>query len=591
MAKKDNEMVTGIEPVSLHKKFVQPVSINKEFTSFVAFKHVRLKKIVIKGGKETPVDDLLRAPLMIVWDGKTIDWFLCQEGQTFDYNKKSYIIDRSIDDNPMLPDEQFIGKLMNPPGKGMIERFKAKDLFDEIHSYLERYFYLEKPYLYKIITLFIVNCWVFDAHESTPYLFIRSPVRGCGKSHLGESITQMCNGQMNINFKAHHLFRIVHGTKTIPAFDEIKKWGDKDYKMSEDTKDIISLVNVGFQKGGSKVPRLIEKKGGARGEMQTVLYESFSPKIMITTTGYLPQDMASRCIELIIQKAPPKGIDYGDRWYEPARKKKLKKIRELGLLFRLKYGKEISDISENTKWRQELDTAKVFRGLRNRELEIFRPLVILTLKYKPKWKEQVNIYVRKYIEMRDKLEPGPVNSLLWAMRSFYNEVVHSNFKTMNYEEWGDISLEEDEIHGTILHISPKAIADRAKEQTALDVFGKNAPSQVGKLLNELGFVSGKDRTKKGYVRTVKVKQLADMCERYLGMSLNDDNVDNSLDLVQRLGLIREILMDNKGGLILDDLQMELNNRMTEAEMNAGLKHFIEKGKVAQLGMLFQWQVD
>ena len=591
MAKKDNEMIVNIKPISLKKKFVQPVAINPEFTSYVCFKHVELEKIVGRGGKEKQVKEVERVPLMITWDGKDLNWFVCQRGQDVKLKDKFYIIDRDIDDNPMLPDEEFIGRLLSPQGKRLIKQFKSEDFIKEIQSYIERYFYLEKPYLYKILTLFVVNCWVFDAHESTPYLFIRSPVKGCGKTHLGESITQMCNGQMNTNFKAHHLFRIVHGTKTIPAFDEIKKWTEKGYKMSDDTKDIISLVNVGFQRGGSKVPRLIEAKGGSRGEMKTILYESFSPKIMITTTGNLPADTASRCLELIIQRAPPKGIDYGDRWYEPARKKHLKRIREMGVLFRLKYGKEISDISENTKWRQELDTSKVFKGLRNRELEIFRPLVILTLKYMPDWKEMINIYVRKYNEMRNTLEPSTTNHVLWAMRSLYNECVNGGFNAVHYEEWGDITLEEDEIQGMVLHVPPKAIAGRIQEQTSLELFGKDnkyAASKIGKILNDLGFVSGKDRNKRGIIRIVKVKDLANRCMTYLGMPLNDRNEDNSLDQAQRVELIRQLLMDNKDGLTYDELLTEINSRMEEDQMRAALKHLRGVGHVVPLGKVLQW---
>jgi len=592
MAKKDNELITDIEPISLRKKFIQPVAINQRFTSFVAFKHVKLHKVVGAGSKAKEVQEIERTPLMFTWDGKKINWFVCQNGQEVELDKRHYIIDRDIDDNPMLPSEEFIGRMMSNEGMALMKKFKADDFFEEIHSYLERYFHLEKAYLYKILTLFIVNCWVFDAHESTPYLFIRSPVRGCGKSHLGESISWMCNGQMNTNFKAHHLFRIVHGTKTIGVFDEIKKWTEKGYKTSDDTKDILSLVNVGFQRGGSKVPRLVEVKGGARGEMKTILYDSFSPKVMITTTGQLPADTASRCIEIIIQRAPPKGIDYGDRWYEPERKQRLKKIREMGFLFRLKYGKEVSDISENVNWRDELDIAQVFKGLRNRELEIFRPLVILTLKYKTKWKEMVNTYVRKYNEMRSKLEPTPVNNVLWAMRSLYNDVVNSAFECIQDEEYGEISIEMDEIHGAVFLVPPMGIAIRVQQQTALELFGKDnkyAASKIGKILNDLGFISGKKRTSRGMVRIVKVKQLEDMVERYLGMKLIDaDEDDGDLDNAQRVELVRDTLKDADDGLTWDEFLIEIDSRMTEDQLKATLKHLKDMGGIEQRGKAFYW---
>lgn len=588
--KKGSELIKGIKPVSLKKKFVQPVDITDDFTSFVCFKHVELDKIEGAGTKERSVKEIERAPLMLLTNGKKFEWFYCKENQVFDFDDESYIIDRNIDDKPTLPHEKFIGGLMvGEHGQRIIKSFDAKELFDEVLAYLERYFYLEKPYLYKIITLFVINCWVFDAHESTPYLFIRSPVMGCGKTHLGESICWMCNGRMfSPNAKAHHVFRAVHSTKTILAFDEIKKWTDRAYKMSDEVKDIISLVNAGFQKGGSKVDRIMN---AGTTEEKVVLYDSYAPKIMITTTGSLPGDTASRCIELIIQRAPPKGIDYGERWYEPERKARLKKIREMGFLFRMKYGREIFDISRNPHWRDELDIAKTFDGIRNRELEIFRPLVILTLKFKPEWKELVDIYVRKYIEMRNKLQPTPINNILWAMRSLYNEVVNSNWDAIQDDEYGEVSIEQDEIHGAVFLVPVKAIEVTVEKQTSLNLFGKHASSAIGKYLNELGFITGKKRTRMGVVRIVKVSQLEDMIERYLGMGLVDDEGEGVLDQAQRVDLIREIMTEKKyakEGILYDELLEEIDSRMTEEQMRSALKHLRGIGHIAQIGKAYQW---
>lgn len=588
MAKKGYDFVVGLEPTNLRKKYVQPVDINENFTSFICFKHMKVSRAV-KVNKPS-VKDVERVPLILIWNGTKFSWNLCHDGKNFQLDKEKYVIDRNIDNNPMLPDERFIGEMMTHNGeqlKRSLNKFKVEDFFNEIHSYFERYFYLEKPYLYDILTLFVVNCWVFDAHEATPYLFIRSPIMGCGKSHLGESIAWMCNGRMfSPSAKAHHIFRAVHTTKTVLVFDEIKKWTDNVFKMSDDVKDIISLVNAGFQKGGSKVDRIMN--AGTKEEC-VVLFDSYSPKVMITTTGKLPADTASRCVELIIQRAPPKGIDYGDRWYEPARKKHLKRIREMGMLFRFKHGKEILDISENVKWRQELDIAKVFKGLRNRELEIFRPLVILTLKYIPEWKDMVNVYIRKYTEMKNKLEPTPVHNILWAMRSFYNEVVDAKWCDVFYDEWGTISIKEDAINGALLHIPLKAIAGRIEEQTSLKLFGdKGVESKIGKILKDLGFTFGKDRTSQGTVHIVKVKQLEDMVERYLAMSLSGKGTDYTLDHAQRLDLIREILLDNPEGLTSDEILTEIDSKMTEEQMWSVLKHLKGIGRIIQKGKVFKW---
>ena len=588
MAKKNQEFIVSMEPTNIRKNYVQPVDINENFVSTICYKTMMVEKVT-KSGK-TAVKDTERVPLMLVWDGKNFTWNLARQGRDFQIGKETYIVDRNIDNNPMLPDEKFVGGLMEGKGsnaKMLIKNFEASDFFKEIQSYFERYFYLEKPYLYKLLTLFVVNAWVFDAHEATPYLFIRSPVRGCGKSHLGESIAWMCHGRMfSPSAKAHHIFRAVHFTKTVLVFDEIKKWTENLTKASDEVKDIISLVNSGFQKGGSKVDRLMN--AGTTDET-TVLFDSYSPKVMITTTGRLPVDTTSRCIELIIQRAPPRGIDFGDRWYEPARKLQLKKIREMGVLFRLKYGNAIREASENVNWRQEMDITNSFKELRNRELEIFRPLVILTLKYMPEWKEMVSIYITKFNEMRVTIEVTPSNSILWALRSFYSEVQNSGFKAVHYDEWGTISIEEDAVHGTVLLISPKAIAGRVEEQTSFNMFGRNPASQIGKELNTLGFTTGNVRRSKGKIRTIKVTQLAESIERYLGLQLNDKNKDKSLDQSQRIELIRQILVDNsKSGLTYNELITEINGKMGEEQMRAVTKHLRSMGMVEQKGKVLYW---
>ena len=135
-------------------------------------------------------------------------------------------------------------------------------------------------------------------------------------------------------------------------------------------------------------------------------------------------------------------------------------------------------------------------------------------------------------------------------------------------------------------LPPKAIAGRIKQQTHLELFGKNPPSQVGKEMDTLGFTSGKTRTKYGIVRIVKVSQLAEMVDRYLLIPLNDKHMDNSLDQNQTIELIiplHMLLWEVDSELAL---QESLDNRketpqferrliqaerdLTQAKRNAGL---------------------
>jgi len=586
MARSDNEVIVGIEPVTMIKNFVQPVTIEKDFVSYVAFKHVRVEKIVKKGKKEVSEKVMDRYPLMLIYNGKDLKYTVCERKQDIEINGKHYLIDRDIDDSPTLPDEAFVNQLLDSKTfKNLMLTFEAKKLFDEVLNYFEYYFHMERPYLYKIVSLFAINQWVFDAHESTPYLFIRSPVKGCAKTNLGMSISQMANGELMANMKAHHVFRAVHTTKKVIAFDEIKKWSEAGYKSSDDTKDTLSLVNVGFQKGGSKVPRL--QDAGKKGE-RTVLYDSFSPKIMITTSGTLPDDTASRCIKIIMQKAPPASADYGERWYNPDRIKHLKRIREMGLLFRLKYGMDIYEMSRNQHWREELDMTGVLKGVKNRDLQIFRPLVMLCLMYKPEWKDEIGRYIHKFIENESKNEYlGPINNVLHALRDIFTDVTTSSYHSYE-DENGSVSIEDDPIQGHIMTVPVKAIVSKIEQQTDLDVLGKRPGVKVGYLLQELGFTSGKKRTRDGIVRVIKVKELADRCERYIGMGLGKEHDDRELSQAERIDLVRETLLTHSEGLTFDEIHAEVLGRIEEKSLKSILKQQCMMGYVEQRGKKFVW---
>jgi len=591
MAKRDNEIISKITPVSITKNFIQPTMITDEYVTFPCFKFVEVETTVISGkDKKDKKTDLDRYPLMLAWDGENLTWAIAQKGQEIVIGKEHHIIDRFIDDNPSLPSDKFVTKLMNNfIRKKMMDEFTPQEFFKEIHDYFERYFYLEKSYLRKILTLFVVNVWVFDAHDSTPYVFVRSPMRGCGKSNLGTSIADMCNGFMIVNPNAVHIFRMSHGTKTTLVFDEIKRLTASKMKLSQDDLDILSLINSGFQKYGPKVPRATEVTIGGVKTYRIDLYSGYTPKVLITTDGILPSDTMSRCIDIRMQMAP-QNTDYDERWNEPERLERLQKIREMGLLFRFKYGSEIFKISKNPEWIRELDTSKLFKNIKNRDLEIFRPLIILTLKYMPLWKEGVEKYVRKNIEMKKDFEPTDVHVILLTIKDIYNDLVGCTYQVIESPEFGSVSIEDSE-HGAVMLVPPKYIAERAEQRTEYPMFGKRPESVIGKKLNELGFITPDNKKKRnnlGRIRVIKISQLEEVLDRYLGVGLRESIGEQSLSQVEKIGLVRDILLENPKGLTPDELFSEIDSRMTEEEMMMVLRHLREIGSVMQRGKVLQW---
>ena len=268
----------------------------------------------------------------------------------------------------------------------------------------------QMPVWGKIIALFSINQSVFDAYDSTPFLFIRSPLESCGKSNLGKSIQQMWNGILSTNIDAHHVFRLVHGCSPTFIIDENQDL-DQRRKKDDRIKNLMSVINSGYQRGVGVIR--FRERSGQFGNMIAETFDTYGPKVIIATKGRIPRDTQSRCVEIMMQRAP-RGSEYPDyaaRWDEanprtevPYRIEKLEKIREMMAIFRLKYGAEIKKISGKSRWRDELDHTGAFASLRNRDLEIFKPLIILCLKYKPEWTDLVAKYIREFVEMRAKTE-------------------------------------------------------------------------------------------------------------------------------------------------------------------------------------------
>lgn len=578
-------LVLSVKSIKATKKILHPITIAEDFVTFVCFKNVQVEKLN-PAGKTVKEDG--RYPILLIWDGEKLTYTVCQKGQDLTINGKKYVIDRDVDDNMMLPSEEFVEKLMDEVMlKKMMKDFNPQDYFEEILKYLQTYFWLEKRYLYIMVALFSSNLAVFDAHISTPYLYIQSPVPECGKSHLGESISNMWNSEMSMNWTAPNVYRAIHSTKMPIIFDEIKGWSVHEVKLDQDIRDILSIVNAGYQ-ANAKVGRL-EKD--SEGNMRRILYNAYSTKVFISTYDSLPKDTESRCLMLSIQNAPrdKDSPDYAKLWKSPQRIATLEKIRELGLLFRLKYGMEIYKLSRNSNWLQELDISDAFKDVRNRYADIFDPLIILALKYMPTWKEELLGYIKRFIEMREKQKTTtPSHSLLYAMKTLYQDVEKTLDKRLDYE-WGVVELEVDKLHGAVLYLPVKAIEQRVALHTDLNLFGEKYQSIViGKLLSKLGFVSGKTRRKAGIVHIIKVSQLKEMCSRYLGGGLGTAEDDRKLSQGEKIDIVREILLAHKDGIDYDKLKEKCTHRLDDDELTTILKHFRTDGWIVQRGKGFTW---
>jgi hypothetical protein len=58
------------------------------------------------------------------------------------------------------------------------------NVVDRVSSFVKRFVFLKDPSLYRLLALWIIHTYLVDEFDYTPYLFVHSPERGCGKTCL-----------------------------------------------------------------------------------------------------------------------------------------------------------------------------------------------------------------------------------------------------------------------------------------------------------------------------------------------------------------------------------------------------------------------
>jgi len=240
---------------------------------------------------------------------------------------------------------------------------------------------------------------------------------------------------------------------------------------------------------------------------------------------------------------------------------------------------EIKQWAENGNWKAELDLASVFEKLANRHLELFKPLAVLTLKYKPEWSEVTAKYVREFIEMRSKVSHSKEMTVLWALRRLY-ELAENHEGKFDFAGEGCVSTDETKEEGQLLWVSAKTIGIAIQEYGigTLEEFGKYPESTIGRILSEFGFV-GTMRVSGGNMRKVKISTLSERCLTYLGTKLMDNY---ELSHQERQELIARTLREH-GNMTLEQLFDSLNGMIEQDRILAIIKQMRTNGIIMSSG--------
>ena len=190
-----------------------------------------------------------------------------QDGQEiFPLDAKSDVVSKSI---VLLPSEP-------------LEYGTEETLIAEIKNFIHHYLDIS-PMFEQIASYYAIFSWVYDRFSEVPYLRAIGDF-GSGKSRFLQVIGSICYRPIFTGgaTTTAPIFRILDEIRGTLILDEA------DLRFSDMTQDIIKILNMGYQKGGS----VLRMQGKDLMEMRA--FDVFSPKIVATRETFSDKALESR---------------------------------------------------------------------------------------------------------------------------------------------------------------------------------------------------------------------------------------------------------------------------------------------------------
>ena len=192
---------------------------------------------------------------------------------------------------------------------GLPQEYESEDkLNEEIIAFIDKWLNIDNDHKQHAL-LNIKRSWVYERFHTLNYLRALGDF-GTGKSRYLETLGLL-----------HYKPIITSGASTAaPIFRIIEKWkgtlliDEGDFKFSDETQDIIKIINLGFEKG--KALMRCNKNDPNKIEF----FEPFGPKILATRRAFQDQATESRCFTKIMDGVtrPDIPVEVDDSFYREA---------------------------------------------------------------------------------------------------------------------------------------------------------------------------------------------------------------------------------------------------------------------------------
>lgn len=163
-----------------------------------------------------------------------------------------------------------------------VEYGTEEELIKDLRAFIHRYLDVSADFE-EIATYYVIFTWLYDRFNEVPYLRAIGDF-GTGKSRFLRTIGSVCYKPIFTGgaTTSSPIFRILNDIGGTLILDEA------DYKSSETSDDIVKILNMGFQRGGSVM------RSEGKGIYEVKAYDVFSPKIVGTRETFSDRALESR---------------------------------------------------------------------------------------------------------------------------------------------------------------------------------------------------------------------------------------------------------------------------------------------------------
>lgn len=190
-----------------------------------------------------------------------------------------------------VPDPYCFSKVASNFDK-LQQDFNLAELYIDIYNKFKNSVFFIEPIYYHLCTLYVIMTYCFRMFDTIPYLHLHG-VSGSGKTTALNILTDLCfRSVMTVSMSPASLYSIIHSYQPTVIFDEEDGKAEEN-KMSERDRELKPLLNQGYSKKGFTAR--VEKV--ANGQMSTVTFQVFSPKIFAGTRRFY-DTLNNRCIKI-----------------------------------------------------------------------------------------------------------------------------------------------------------------------------------------------------------------------------------------------------------------------------------------------------